>query len=80
MLKVEDIGSWEDCERLRKRAEVASVSLTDNAIVVRGSCTQINKVIVLDPNQAAPTINVQVPAQKAPVIQNRVIIQKEKIK
>lgn len=70
MLKVENIASWEDCERMRLRAEASAfVRRTGGAIT--GACTQVG-ILVPPP----PTINI--PALPAPVVNNRIIMPKVK--
>jgi hypothetical protein len=72
MLKVENIATFEDCERLRLRAEHASfvgTSKSERWKTVSGSCTQVP---IMQP--AAPVINV--PPTTAPIIKNTVIIRK----
>lgn len=57
MLKVENIATWEDCERLRQRAEHAPSAKWQRGTLV-GSCTQVSLLV---PTAAAPTINVAPP-------------------
>lgn len=71
MLKVENIRSWEDCERLRLRAE--AVITPANRRTMSGTCTQIGLLI---PKPETAPITVNVPPQPAPVVNNRVIIRK----
>ena len=74
MIKIENIATFEDCERLRLRAEHASfvgTSKSDRWKTVSGSCTQVP--ILMQPT-AAPVINV--PPPPAPIIKNTVIIRK----
>ncbi len=72
MLKVENIRSWDDCERLRMRAE--AVITPARRQTMSGVCTQIG--ILVPKPVAAPPITVNVPQQPAPVVNNRVIIRK----
>jgi hypothetical protein len=75
MVKVENIATWEDCERMRQRV---THSANDRrygsaAATVTGACTQVG---ILVPATTAPQIVVNVPPQPAPVINNRVIVRK----
>ena len=70
---IDNIRSWDDCERLRKRAE--AVRSPNNGQMFAGTCTEIG---ILVPKAAPPVVNVQPTVVPAPVVQNRVIIRKDK--
>lgn len=72
MLKVENIASWEDCERLRQRATASADERRNGRNTILGSCTQVGLIV---PVQAQP-ITVNVPPQAAPVVNNRIIVRK----
>lgn len=74
MLKVENIATWEDCERMRQRVEHSgNVRRTQSyaGMTVTGSCTQVG---ILVPNPVPVTVNI--PAQKTPIVNNRIIVRK----
>lgn len=74
MVKVENIATWEDCERLRQRVTHSGTLRRDGDRTVLGACTQ---VAILVPKATAPApVVVNVPQQPAPVVNNRVIIRK----
>ena len=77
MLKIENIRSFEDCERIRLRAMASGNERRDHTNrTINGSCTQIG-ILVAKPVPAAP-ITVNVPPQPAPVIKNVTVIRKDK--
>lgn len=77
MLKIENIRSFEDCERIRLRAMASGNERRDHTNrTINGSCTQIGLLMPKPAVSTAPAITVNVPPQPAPVVNNRVIVRK----
>jgi hypothetical protein len=73
VMKVENIHSWDDCERLRLRAE--AVQTPNQRRMLSGTCTQVGLLVPATQLQPAPApvINVQ-PSTAA--VKNTVIIKR----
>lgn len=74
-----DINTFSDCERMRIRAE--AIRYVNDVYDTKGTCTQIQKVVVLPDPQPAAKVTVtppQITVQPAPVViqPNKIIIQK----